>query len=237
MATASETITAALREGNLLGINATPSTAQQTEGLVRLNSLLLATVGNEAGEELRDFQVGGYYDQSQSFTEYLPENTRLVCNLEAGRTLKLHPQPYDGQRLAVADASGNFATNNLVLDGNGRRIEGAATLTLSTNEQARQWIYRGDLGEWKTVTELILTDDLPFPVEFDDYFTILLSMRLNPRYGQELQQGSAAWLDQMANRLESRYRKPRRVQDWGSLGLLGQNRMGYTSSPTNWRTW
>ena len=237
MVTVSEICRKAYREINMLGIKASMITEQEDEALELLNTLIPSTLGSEIGEELRDFQVGGTYDQTTGWTEYLPENTRLVCNISSGRTLKLHPMPYDGQRLAVVDASGNFATNNLVLDGNGRTIESASTKTLSTNSQTREWFYRADLGDWKAVTDLALADDMPFPVEFNDFWRILLAARLSSRYDQELNQSSMMWLDQMANRLDARYRRPRRVQDWGSLGLLGQNRMGYTSSPSNWRSW
>jgi hypothetical protein len=221
---ASEAITAAYREGNLLGINATATDAQLAEGLSLLNSLLLAAIGYEAGEELGDLNIGGQFDQSGWAIEFIPENARLVLDLAGAVTYSLHPLPYDGQRVAIADATSCLAANNLTLDGNGHLIEGAATLVLNTNGDNRQWFYRADLGQWKRLTSLALTDELPFPTEFDDYFRILLAMRLNPRYGQELQQGSALWLNGISTQLEARYRKPRRQQDWGSLGLLGQRR-------------
>lgn len=227
MALASAIITAAYREGNLLSINASPTTAQQTEGLDRLNALLSATIGFDAGRSLRDLPIGGEYDATPS--EYAPEDVRLITNLTAAQTIKLHPHPYDGQRIAIADAGNNLATYNLTLDGNGRRIEAASTVTLNTNNLTREWIYRADLGEWKRLSTLTASDSLPFPTDFDDYFIILLAMRLNPRYGQELQQGSAIWLEGMANRLEARYRKPRPLQEWGSLGLYGQGERSYGS--------
>lgn len=233
---ASEAVTAALREGNLLGINATASTAQLAEGLTLLNSVLLASVGYEAGEELADLNIGGTFDQSALVTQYVPENARLVLNISGARTLYLHPQPYEGQRVAVADAGNNLATYNLTLNGNGRRIEGATTVVLSTNSLSRQWFYRADLGQWKQLTSLALSDALPFPAEFDDYFRILLAMRLNPRYGQELAQGSAVYLNSISSQLEARYRKPRRPQDWGSLGLLNQRR-GTLAAPSSVFGW
>lgn len=230
MATASETITAALREGNLLGINATPTTVQQTEGLALLNSILLAAIGFDAGQELSPLNVGGAYDDSPIAAEFVPENARLILNLTGPRTFRLHPRPYDGQRIAVADAGGNLATYNLTLDGYGRTIEGADTKVLSTDGATLQWLYRADLADWKAIGSLGLSDDLPFPIEFDDYFRILLAARLNPRYGQELQQGSATWFDEIQRRFEARYRKPRPVQDWGTPGLLGQRTRAYGPS-------
>lgn len=229
MAIASEVITAAYREGNLLSINASPTTAQQTEGLSRLNSLLPSVLGQEVGQELFSLTIGGEYDQGDLLPDYLPENVRLVLNVAGAKTYKLHPNPYDGQRVAIVDAADNLTTYNVTLNGNGRKIEGAATKVLSTNGQTREWFYRADLGDWKPLTSLALTDSIPFPAEFDDYFIILLSMRLNPLYGQELQVTSAQWLQSMASRLEARYRRPRDIQDWGSLGLLGQSEFGRDS--------
>lgn len=222
MTLASEAIDRAYREVNLIAAGANAPTVQQTEALTLLNGILSATFGFAAGEELRDLNIGGEYDESWALNTYAPENVRLVLNLGAARTISLHPQPYEGQRLAVADAGANLATYPLTLDGNGRRIETTATLVLNTSSLAAQWFYRADTGNWQRLELLEVGDDLPFPVEFDDYFVILLAMRLSPRHGRELMQSSAVWLDSMSTQLQARYRRPRPVQDWGSLGLLHQ---------------
>lgn len=230
MTTAGEIITAAYREGNLLGINATPTTAQQTEGLKRLNVLLAGVFGNEVGVQLVDLTVGGTYSQAEAASQFIPENVRLVMTLSGATTYQLHPNPHDGQRVAISDVGGNLSTYNVTLSGNGRTIEDAASVTLSTDGLNREWFYRADLGNWVRSAELTADDTFPFPLEFDDYFIILLALRLNPRYGQEIQQGSASWLENMANRLEARYRRPRNVQDWGTLGLYGQHDRAYGGS-------
>lgn len=230
MATANDIITAAYRESNLIALAATVSTAQQTEALNRLNSLILSSLGNEAGEELSDINIGGSYDQSSYCSQWVPANARLVLNLSSAKTLKLHPEPYEGQRLAVADVTGNLATFNLTLDPNGRRIENATTLALSANQLSRQWLYRGDIGDWKKITSLISSDEMPFPTEFDDYFVLMLAMRLNPRQGQAIARESAATLDRWSTALQARYRRPRPMQDMGSLGLLGQEHRAYSDT-------
>jgi hypothetical protein len=224
MTLASEAIQRAYRESNLVMAGASPSTTQAAEGLVLLNAILPATLGFAAGEELRDLNIGGEHDESDLAEYQVPENARLVLNLGAARTLQLHQHPYEGQRIAVADAGANLATYNLTLDGNGRRIETAATVVLNTSSLSRQWFYRGDTANWQRLDGLVAGDTLPFPTEFDDYFIILLAMRLNPRHGREMAQASAAWLGTMTTQLEARYRRPRPVQGWGSLGLLGQRR-------------
>lgn len=236
MTTASELITSAYRESNLVGVGRSLSTAQQTEGLTLLNNLIPATIGQEIGEEFCDMNVGGEYDDDYNW-EWLPENVRLVFNTGSAQTFKLHPRPYDGQRLAVTDPGSNLATANVTLDGNGRTIEGTATVVLATDGLNASWLYRADLGNWVRITDLALGDTLPIPREFDDYFSILLAMRLNPRHGRELAQSSASWLQSQANRLEARYRRPRDQQDWGSLGLLGQTDGYLNGSFSRWRGW
>lgn len=235
MATASETIVSAYRESNLVGVGRSLTAAQEAEGLTLLNNLIPAAIGQEIGQEFYDLNIGGEYDDT--IVEYIPENVRLVLNIGSANTLKLHPKPYDGQRLALSDAGQSLSTANLTLDGNGRLIEGATTLTLTTDGLNAQWLYRADLGNWVRITDLVAADDLPVPREFDDYFAILLAMRLNPRHGRDLAASSAQWLQSMATRLEARYRRPRDQQDWGSLGLLGQKQSWLEGRYSWWRGW
>lgn len=231
MTLASAIIKRAYRETNLIPISVEPSANESTEGLDLLNSLVLSTIGNEAGDELYELQVGGTYDQSAYASEYIPCNARLVLSLTAAKTLKLNPLPHDGERLAVTDALGNLATFNLTLDPNGRKIESATTLTLNTNGETRQWMYRADTGNWVRLTSLVAGDQLPFPSEFDDYFITMLAMRLNSRHGQSLTQETLAALDRQKSQIRARYRTRAPVQDNGSLGLLHQHQHGY-STPT-----
>lgn len=225
MTTASDIITAAYREAQIIAISASPTTAETTEALNRLNSLVLSVFGGEAGEELTDLAIGGEFDRSQLVSDHVPADTRLVLNLGSAQTLSLDPQPYNGERVAVADAGANLVTHNLILDGNSRRIETAATVTLNTSSLARQWMYRADLGNWVRLTSLAAGDEMPFPVEFDDYFIIGLAIRLNPRHRSDgMSQESATRWQRQEGQLQARYRKPRRLQDWGSRGLLGQSR-------------
>lgn len=214
----------AFREGNIVGENSLPTPRQATEALVMLNSLVAATVGYEAGQEVSDLTLGGEWDQSWCLNGYVPENARLVLASGGATSVKLHPYPYDGQRFAIVDAGRNLATANLTLDGNGRHVEGAATKVLSTNGLVAGWLYRADLGDWKRIEPLDQDDTFPFPAEFDDYFSILLAMRLCSRFGRTMPEPSSVWLGRMKAQLEARYRKPRPVQDWGSLGLLHQRR-------------
>jgi hypothetical protein len=232
MTLASVAIKRAYRTSNLIPLVATPSDNQIAEALPLLNEQILSALGFEAGQELCDLTIGGEFDQSFRCGQWVPENARLVLNLSGATTLKLHPSPYEGQRLAVADAGNNLATHNLILDGNGRTIEGASTLTLSTSGDTRQWIYRADTANWVKITALVIdatpTDDpLPFPQEFDGFFVKRLAMELNPSYGQSLSAETIASLTRIEGKLRARYRRPRPKQELGTLGLMGQR--GFTA--------
>jgi hypothetical protein len=207
MTLVSSIITDAYRETNLVSMTGGPSAAHTTEALSRLNSIIVSTMGFEAGDDLQDLNYGGDYDQSSVINEWVPDNLRLILNLTAATTLQLDPMPYEGQRLAIVDAGSNLNTYNLILDGNGRTIEGAASVTLSTDDTVRQWMYRGDTGNWVPIETLASGDDMPFPEEFDDFFITMLAMRLNPRYGQQLAQESIERLKSTRGRIRARYRR------------------------------
>lgn len=220
MTLASAIIADAYRESNLVALVSSPSTLEQTEGLNRLNPLILSCVGNEAGQELRDLNIGGQFERQ--IGEWVPHNARLVLNLAAAKTLKLHPRPHEGQRLAIIDAGGNLATRNLTLNANGRLIEGSATLVLNANGMGRQWMYRADTGNWAKISALAASDQMPFPQEFDDFFVTALAMRLNPRHSASMTKESLAVMERQRQQMRARYRRPRPPQDMGTLGLLGQ---------------
>lgn len=232
MTTASSIITAAFRESNLIAAVASPTTTQQNEALDRLNAILASVFGFEVGEELYDLNIGGTYDQSSACSSWVPDNARLVLNLSGATTLKLSPEPYPGQRLAMVDAGNNLAANNFTFNGNGRTIEGSSTLTLSTSGMNRQWFYRGETGNWVKCADLALTDLSPFPEEFDDYFITRVASRLNPRYAQQITPETAAALKRSETQIQTRYRRPRTQQDLGTLGLLGRRSGGF-DQPTS----
>jgi hypothetical protein len=68
-------------------------------------------------------------------------------------------------------------------------------------------MYRADTGNWVKIEELEDTDEMPFPVEFDDYFTQMLAVRLNSRYGQAMSADGAMMLRRWRSAIRSRYRR------------------------------
>jgi hypothetical protein len=213
MALVSEIIKDAFREANLIPINQEPSLAEQTEGLRLLNRFVRSVFGNEAGDKLRTYAIGeaGVITpaslESYDFTasKYVPLNARLLANLSESQVLNLHPDPEDGSRVAVIDAAGNFGTTGLTLTGNGRLIDGATTVLLTTPSVKSEWFYRADLASWMIVTDLVQDTTFPFPMEFEDMFVIGLALRLNPRNGVSADEQTMLTFRRTRNIFRSRY--------------------------------
>lgn len=222
MALLSDLIYDAYREANTIAIVADPSDNELAEGLDRLNTLFVSALGAEVGLELKDLNIGGQYDQSSVIASFVPENVRLVLNLQNNATYRLHPQPYDGQRVQIVDGNNTVGTYTVTLDANGRKIEGASSQLIEATEDLGQFFYRADLGDWVRMSDLGEDDECPFPTEFDDYFVIKLAMRFCGRHGNSLKPESLARYEEARSQLAARYRRPRDIQDMPTLGLLGQ---------------
>lgn len=248
MTTVSQIITDAYRESNLIALNASPTADEQTEALRLLNRVVKGLFGYEFGEPLKPLPLGKenietpdaaapYMDDILS--EFIPENTRLFCNLENAVTLNLHPAPLDGCRFGVIDVSGNFNTYNVTLVGNGRKIENGTTHVLSTNHLNQEWFYRADLADWKKLTDLALTDDSPFPEEFDDLLILNLALRLSPRVGAELSGASQLQLQRLEKKFRARYRQKGSAENEvtmisSSNGYTGSSRLSFITGIPRW---
>lgn len=222
MTLVSDIITRAYREQNLRPLSgSTPNANQIAEGVYLLNDILLSTIGNEVGDGFVEYTVGTSYNDDQLLTTWIPDNVRVMLNLTEAKTYNLDPRPKEGQRLAIVDVLGNLATYNVTINPNGRRIEDASTLVLSTDDLTAQWLYRSDTGNWVRISELISSDTMPFPREFDQYFVTMLAARLNPRYGQELSSETMRALVRSRSQLRSRYNHGREIEsDVNPRGML-----------------
>lgn len=215
MTTVRTIIKDAYRESNLIPESQDPSADQFAEGLRLLNRLVDSILTFELGDPFEDIVVGSNniseptgladYYEDQINNSFLPQNSRLFLNLNEAKTVYLHPIPDDGCLFSVVDTSGNLATNNLTVVGNGRTIETALNQVLSTNGATETWFYRAELGDWKKVTSLTESSEFPFPRGFDNYFIIGLAMRLNPRNGAVLTQESAFEYKRQKSQFRSRY--------------------------------
>lgn len=220
MTLVSDIVRSGLRESNLVARQMTSPSEETDEALARLEAIVLSTLGTDVGYIMEDWNVvtatslkkpsGVPLTAAQAAAFTVSPNARLVCGLTAATTLILDAQPQDGARFSVVDAKSNFATFNLTLNPNGRKIAGsAANTTLSTNDTARDYFYRADIADWKVVAPLVLTDEFLFPADFDDFFIITLATRMNPRYGAQLSEESKMRLDQQRAQIVGRYSQTR----------------------------
>lgn len=231
----SQIIVDAYREGNLTSISGALTSAEQTEGLRLLNRFISSLFGNDLGDPLTDYPVGRgtgidtpnyntvYLDELPGF--YVPKNTRMQCNLTQATTLDIDPNPSDGARLAVVDNAGNFNTYNLILKGNGRKIESSTSVTLNAASTQREWFYRADTGTWNKLASLVAGDNSPFPEAFDDLLSIGLAMRLMPRNGPPLRAESMAVFKDLSQKFKARYtQKSEQVSEAGIVKLPSMRR-------------
>lgn len=213
MAIISDIITEAYRESNLIAIGTTETPAEQAEALKLLNRFITTLFGGEAGETLLPINVGSnnvssdvetfFYDGLEDW--FLPLNKRVMLNLTGPKTMKLDPMPQDGSRFGILDVSGNTSTYNFTVEGNGRTIDGNTTLVVDTDGYNEQWFYRADLGDWKKLSNLTLSDEMPFPDEYADVLIIGLAQRLSSRQGKPLAGETIASYQRVIRDFKARY--------------------------------
>lgn len=215
MTTVSDIIKYAFRQSNLIAAGTEPTDTEKTEALYYLNTIVSSATGNEVGDPLVSFPIGrngiqrpaGYpwWNTVPDNNWFVPKNTRIMLNLDSTVELWLHPDPNDGTRFGIIDVPGNLSTYPVIVHGNGRTIDGATSITLNTDGTDSEWMYRADTGNWTKYAPLLLTDDFPFPKDFDDYFITTLSMRLNPSFGVEVDPQSIETLKNGKSQIRARY--------------------------------
>lgn len=215
MTTCLQIVTDALRETNLIPLGEVPDSAQAAEGMRRLNVIVSSVFGNDVGERLESWICGTIPSNpgwSSAQWQYLAGDYRVYVNTNAAQTLYMPASPQDGDRIALFDVNGNFATYNVTLNPNGKRIQNSTSnFVASTNNFNRTWIYDAEAGDWKQISTLALTDTFPFPQAVEDAFVTSLAMRLNPRYGRSLAPETAAAMGRAMSQLKARYRRKNAV--------------------------
>jgi hypothetical protein len=237
MTLASDIVTAAFREGNIIPVGRAPSGGEQVEGLQLLNRFMLSVYGLVLGEYLSDWQVpyvqrvgdvaayppylpGGQRPLIVPNNQYPGQNSRIVWD-GTEQTVYFPETPGDGARMAFVKASGAGASGPpgvLTLNGNGRTIEGSNIYVASS--AARAWIYRADLAGWLAMVPLLLTDTVPFPEELDDVWIVSTFIRLAPRYGKAVSAETAMTQKRLMATLKTRYTQTE-VIDGGGTELTG----------------
>lgn len=228
----------AYREGGIIQRGSDPDATQLFEGLDKLKKIISSLYGSQAGssfidivyqtpdtanEYLREHDLFAYVDST-----YARNDFRLLMSVDAAQTVFLDPRPYDGARINVIDVLGNFATNNVVINGNGRKIEGSSSVTLNADNTNKTWFYRADLAEWVLINDLTEDSSSPFPSEFDDYLITKLAIRLNPRYLVQTAPETSKFYKDLERRFNARYQTHREMPS--ELALIRLTNKNYTRS-------
>lgn len=216
----SSIITDAFRESNILPLGKVPSDNQLAEALRLYQQNIRAIYGDDAGENLTDWPLGSFGADEPGYTDpRTPDliqrpaiNQRLIVTNTEALTVYLTTYPQDGSRMAIADPFGRLAAFPVTLDANGRTIEGNPTKVLNVDGTFQEWFYRADKGDWVKITSLVETDDNPFPDDFDIFFIGGLAMRLNPRYGREMDPQTATVFKSNRSQFIARYLQSRPLE-------------------------
>ena len=90
------------------------------------------------GSQTVGFTVPGAYPYSVLDTDNI-----ILVNSSAPRTITMLASPNTGSFLAIKDALGLAATNNITVDGNGKNISGSATYAMNVNSQLSYFLFNG----------------------------------------------------------------------------------------------
>jgi len=222
MTTASELVTQAYRDGNLIGIKDAPTSEQMTEGLDLLGDYFESLLGYELGEFNFDWPtppsttspVPARFpllplgrELPSDVWPYPPSNVRVLLSIVANTTIFLPQDPDDGARILLVNLD-SASTFSLTIEGNGRLIQGAAKITeLATALDQRHLFYRADLGGWQVIAEFISTTDSPLPRLYDRLLSMGTLEYLMPRYGKDITSVQQKTMRRLVKRLKSQYRQ------------------------------
>lgn len=257
---AQEVVERAYREAAIKGINSPPITpAELDEGLSRLNGFLASLFGAEIGEKLREWQFPsvlrtapeavnpmslpfpanlsdrqqplsmGSITQNSYYVATPPPNVRVLYRGDLASQIYFPSNPSDGARMAVVDVGSSGA---LTLNGNGRLIDGATTITLDPGFSPFSWFYRSDLATWILLAPLTLTDQTPLPADFDDLLITGTAIRLTGLDEIDATAGTMFIFKRLLALCKQRYNQTVNVA-YGAADLVPSN-PGYSSSYSLW---
>jgi len=241
---ASRIIERAYREAAIKAIGDGLSQNENAEGLDRLNGFIASLFGGEIGQLLSDWQVPAKLrtaplsannlalpfpqnttsiDQPYVATGdpvplrdlYPPANSRVLWGGTTATEVYLPEYPSDGARMEFVNVG---STATLTVQGNGRRVNGGASLTFASGGVPVLLFYRADLGNWLPIATLGLNDECPLPAEFDDLLVAGTAIRLTALDEINPQSGTMFIYDRLLKRCSQRYRQPA-SQAYDSLAL------------------
>jgi len=257
MTTVSSIIQSAFREGNTIGLSETPETAEQTEALRHLQSLVDSVFGDVIGQKYMPWHIpdpfntspqrkrypnrgeGNLNSRSKQDLEYPPIQSRVILRNTAPQTVYFQFAPQDGATMEIVDAG---FTADVTLDANGMffgvdsrdtTVTIAERVAQNDRNTVRHYMFREDTASWNQTNALVLTDQMPFPTLFDDYWITALALRLTPSFGMKQTEVTLMRMKEMESLMRGWYRQTREVIV-GDVGLTDQSyRDSYiTDDPT-----
>lgn len=213
MTTLNEICISAFRESQTFDLERVPSDAELNEALARLKNIIelhtrppVQTVWlgrdrrlvAERGQIVRDFT--GLQERNP-----VPADTYVNLLLDQSYEVFLPSSPGDGSVVSFIDVAGTLGAHELTIVGNGNLISGQPSILLDQTGSTTKLMYRRDLAEWRPVGVLEGASQMPYPTEFDDFWIIMLAMRMNPRYGKEISPITLQVFNDVRSRFMSRY--------------------------------
>lgn len=221
----------AFREASLVTELQHPTPSQTEQAVERLQNIISQVYSFEGGEPLVEVRIGdeGVNIQPPLFemNECIPSNSRVFLNHDSAKTLYLPQHPRDGARFQVIDVNSVLATSNVTINGNGKRIETAATLTLNTNALNRTWRYDAEVGNWVRITSIDLSSEMPFIAEYDDYFITTLACKLSSKYQAGLSPFTLREMEKQLSRMRAKFRQSTQMPSEFALRISPYNNWGW----------
>lgn len=247
MTTASELTKNAYREGNLIDLVTDLTTDQETEALGLLNRFIESLFGFELGEFFFDWPVVPAATAPvparfpvnplpralpSNVFPYPPPNVRILMSMVGELTIYMPQDPEDGGRMLFINV-GDPDTFSLTIQGNGRLIEGEASITGTPAElNGKLLFYRADLSNWISIEPLTATDESPLPGVYDDLLQLGTFLRLAPRMGRGVSEESAVMYKRLLKRCKTQYKQfmpmPKEAPNQFFLPAADMDRRGFT---------
>jgi hypothetical protein len=205
--------------------------------------MVAGVFGFDVGEKLQDWFIGtdgiNVYDRPFDWNAqvwaYPPINSRLLCLVDSAQTIYMPVNPSPGSRISVVAISTDFTVDAITLDGNGHLVDGSSTFVCDGDDDttAYNFWYNDATGDWQRYETIDAAgDEMPFPIEFDDYFITTLAARINPRYGRALSDETKLALGRAETMLRARYAQ--RVVTAADPAVLAMSSQVYNSQFYPW---
>jgi len=195
---------------------------QVTEALEALNGMLAGLQNEGIGGRQDGVDITG--NEEVNFPSY------LYIKATAPLTIKLPKMANDGFLVSFIDINGSFAASNVTVDPQGVKIAGGLSLVLNINNTNDRYMYRADLGEWVKFSTLTINDNLPYPVDFDEALSSMLSIRTSAENADDIPQTAVLLAQNGLRRLQQRYSIRESRYDASLLRPPSSHPLGYRTN-------